>query len=1250
MLLHDDDFREVFGAGGVPFERLMHDLVRTETRRLTLAENDVHWDQRTNVPDGGCDIWITKGHADTSSFLPGRPTSISLKSGEDGLKPATFAGEVRDHPTLIGRLKAGESFLWCCPRPLAQDRRADFVAKAKELAKELDCNQELFSFFWLEQISERVERSPHLIATHLPATWKRLDGLSLAKNWKPDDREPVHSIPTWVNFDERDSLKRTIQQHLLGTDSNRLLHIAGLSGSGKTRTVIEACRDLTALAEVVYCPTPSVSVDTLLTHLSAKNGGALLIVDELHLDEYDSFAQRVARLPAAVRVVSIGPARAAERERKGILILAPPTTTEHVAAVARAAGSSLGEDVVQNIASFAGKDLRLALLLVEATLKTQAPQFIPLRDNRDVWTRIRTLFAPHLTCPNFDYHYGLLTITIDIGVKGTSREELVYLARHFEASIGQLDACIQNAISVGLGSRPFDHFEATPRALARSVFYYEVWPAIQNGIDQFLTNCPSDRLHKRFLDRCQELPERDRKEVMAEVSGFFLKHFGEPSLSRLNDGKESTLFQTWAETDPEIGLRWLSRAAATSTPDELANINGANNYIGGWNGRRQIIWLCEHLACFKEHFFQAEDILFRISHVETEQSISNNGTNIWKALFHPLLSYTEVPFDDRLDLLIGRLRIATGRSLELVVAATIAMLADGGLRAIPPAVVGGRVRPTEWQPTTRGELLDCMQRGGRELLKTTAILEVERQRFILNALLPEIGRFFDLELFDDFRSWVNAVDPDEETARRMRKELDNWLSWRRAHMAGRHKLIELVDLVQEWRDSLEPRSLVERAKDLTSRDYWEHLREVSRSGKEVPYEEAARETDVLYRSVAEELLKDVPAFAELGEWFASGSSKSGDALAQTIARLDSQGQTHVIVARWIADGKALPTCAGYIRGLVGEQNRVQAIDAAIEHLVGTQPGAALLLTAGGDFSATGFDRIIRCLKAGKPEDLWGLRPIVTYSWRGILTEERVLVLAHELRRLQRTASHREAASAIAVDILHLIYSQNPILDPTLAAVVLAILSDSMATLDRRSWDWVQLAKAVQSHDPKAVCRLALTQLVESRSGGDKSLNDLIAECAKAEPEEAMAVIGGVLADRKKRWMFRALVFRSLFDSIGVPAVSRHLQANPDHAPFIARHLDGPSIDEDGTLKVPELADWLLARFGESDEVWDEFMMGRHSLEVFAVPEGYETAKGVAARFLNYPTAWIRKWAAAEIADMDRHIQAHPREEDRRKRE
>jgi hypothetical protein len=76
----------------------------------------------------------------------------------------------------------------------------------------------------------------------------------------------------------------------------------------------------------------------------------------------------------------------------------------------------------------------------------------------------------------------------------------------------------------------------------------------------------------------------------------------------------------------------------------------------------------------------------------------------------------------------------------------------------------------------------------------------------------------------------------------------------------------------------------------------------------------------------------------------------------------------------------------------------------------------------------------------------------------------------------------------------------------------------------------------------------------------------------------------------------------------------------------------------------------LWRFSENTEVWDEFMMGWHSFEVLSVPGGYEAAKAFASRFADHPKLWVRKWAAAEIADMDRQILAHHREQDQRERE
>jgi hypothetical protein len=1249
MLLQPKDIQEVFGAGGELFERMMNDLVRDEARRLRLADNVVHWDQRTNVPDGGCDIWVADRHADKSSFIPLTEVSISLKSGEDGIEVATFKDEVLRHPLILSRLKEGGSYLWCCPRDISQPKRDAFVARAKELASEIGCKPEQFTFFWGDAILARLERSPALIAEHLPKAWQRVEGLVLIKNWKPDHREPVRIQTSWVNFGDRDAVKRIIRDHLIGDSTNRLLHIAGLSGTGKTRTVIEACRDDDRLGDTIYSPRLSDAADRFLKQLEANGATVRLVIDEVPLTDYDMLARRVEDLPANVRIVSLGPARANEVQREGILILSAPSSIADVAKVVRASGKQLDEDSIDNIASFAGRDLRLAMLLVEATTKIQGVRMLPLRDNRDVWTRVRSLYKSDIACADFDYLYALLTATVDIGVRGAARRELAYLAEHFGESIGKLEACVRDANSVGLGLQPADYFEATPQSLAQWIFFDKAWPVLKNSIDQFLLQCPTPRLQRKFLERCQDLPEGEREAVMTVVRGFFLKHFGEPVLGRLRQSEASRLFQTWTETDPAQGLEWLLQAVRRATQQQLEDFDGENSFRGGWNGRRQIVWMCENLSGFRKWFFQVEEILFWLSHVETEKAIANNGTAVWKALFHPLLSYTEVPFDDRVTVLVNRIRDADGRSLQLLVSAVFAMSDESISRIVPSRVVGGRVRPPEWRPKTYREARDCVSKAIRELLMIAIHMPANRADIVLAAVVSHLGKILDLGLLIECRRFVDSVNISEDSARQVRKALDDWMSLRRVRAGATEKFAPYVEDAQEWRDALSPQSLSERVKDLTGRAFWDHLMHERRTSPELPHEDRAKEINKKYQVIAAELADDVRVLEGLKRWFDSESNKSGDVLAHAVALLDYE-VIHKTFAHWITEGIALSTCAGYIRGLVEKQRRDAAIDSALTVLVSSQPGTALKLSVMADFTSEGFDRIVNCLATCNPDDLWVLRQLGTYAWRGVLTQERIILLATHLHRLQQIDSYRSSATASAVGMLQLIYSEQRIDDHELSKVVLSILEVDSGDGMPNAWEWIGVAQAVQRKESKQVCRLTIRRLLDKRVMDTEALLAFASDCARVEPDEAISVVAEVLQERASRWIFISRVFRGLFESIGIATLAKYLDIHPDHAVYFARHLRGPGVDAEGLLEVPEVTDWFLKRYGADAEVWNEFLLGRHSFEVMSVPEGYIAARELASKFCSHPTEWVRRWAESEVAEMEREIEMSRVDQDRFERE
>src|SRR5262249_29744185 len=146
--------------------------------------------------------------------------------------------------------------------------------------------------------------------------------------------------------------------------------LAGLSGVGKTRTVLEACRDQPDLSDVLYIPRHAGFSGPFLRHLTRnKHLPGIVVIDEVLLEDLRGLISEVENYAQRLRFVTIGPPRRGERGRasSNILALDEPDMREGVLKVVRGAGAGLSEPVLESIARFAAHDLRLALMLVEAT-------------------------------------------------------------------------------------------------------------------------------------------------------------------------------------------------------------------------------------------------------------------------------------------------------------------------------------------------------------------------------------------------------------------------------------------------------------------------------------------------------------------------------------------------------------------------------------------------------------------------------------------------------------------------------------------------------------------------------------------------------------------------------------------------------------------------------------------------------------------------------------------------------------------
>jgi hypothetical protein len=458
-------------------------------------------------------------------------------------------------------------------------------------------------------------------------------------------------------------------------------------------------------------------------------------------------------------------------------------------------------------------------MLVEATKQDGTFRDLPIEDGEEVWRRVTNLFRFRLgNLEAFRSHYPYLTVAIDIGVQGELRNELQEVAKQFNIDVERLDEAIASATPCGLGLRTTTFFESSPRALAGHLFRQRIWNSLQPRLPTFLGTLP-DRLLRRFVERCQDCAGPERAEMEAALADFFRNELGPPGVTQLVDRGRSRLFKAWAELDPIRGLEWLRQATEHASHKELAALDGDPDGSGGWRGRRQVVWLCENLVCFGEHFADCESILFRLTLHETEPSIGNNSTSIWQNLFRPILAGTEVPFDQRLPILMRRLRAATIDELPLVLGAVLGVVEAPGFRWEPPAVVGGRLVPPQWKPKTWNELHSLQRAAGSQFLDAIFQLEDQRRFVALRFVVDNLGVFLRNGLLQHFRLVLRPEQMDDALRRRLVVQLEQQIGFSTLRDRDNRSDPTLHSL-QEWLANLTPSSLASRARDLTAQDHW----------------------------------------------------------------------------------------------------------------------------------------------------------------------------------------------------------------------------------------------------------------------------------------------------------------------------------------------------------------------------------------------------------------------------------------------
>ncbi|MEK4713320.1 trypsin-like peptidase domain-containing protein [Sporosarcina sp. FSL K6-5500] len=1042
--------------------------------------------------------------------------------------------------------------------------------------------------------------------------------------WKKDER--LNSTE-WIDSERNRLLINDIHHHFFNNDEINILHLVGRSGIGKTRSTLQACSEKEELSNVLYFNSYVSFIESVNKYIFDPYKRYHFVIDDITINEWESL-NRMFSL-SNIRVITLGVSPEHKiRAIEGLRIIEQPSD-EDIISLIQSVNPFIDPLGRENISRLCDKDLRLLILLLNTYHREQSltsmlhvgDRFSSIDSTLD---RILHQFASELGDINeFKKYYSKLCLLIDIGIAGEYKKEIIYLSDYFGLNQQSMFGFIDKASKCWLGLIKNEFFETLPRALSRYIFENDSWSFVKNDLSNFINGMPTNQMKKRFINRVEECHETFRQEVGAELSAWFLETFSEERLELLNNVDNAKVFKVYTEFAPEIGLGWLKRTLKRASSEELLNFKGNGGFLSSNKERRYIVWLCEHLACFKEYFWACEEVLFILAQNETELHISNNSKGVWTGLFTPILSNTEAPFEGRYSLLMKRLKNSTILNIDLMLDAIVPVFNGVGMKMVPPKVIGGRVVPQEWRPATEKELYDLKIKAMKTLVSNLRDIQGERIEISNNFIIKEFRMFVDYGAIEDLKDIFRKYGIQEETEIKLKNAIEELLY---SHDKYGH-FVKNVESLKDWLDELSDSSFDALMKGYLLGDYWGNYH---RKG------ELAVDGDIDY--LAKEVLKNnisMDSYLEL-----VGDTQNNIFLQKLMRRigfLDMKSHFKDFIINCIKEDKDTIIIIAYLQGLVSKECSLPDIyKSLLDEYEEKFPNSILSIVIDCEINNSGYDRLLRIIQKDMSL-IRSLLPMQYGTWNEILSNSQM----YELFLQIESASSDILSRYIILKLAHGYHRQNaktvatPEMSVLLTKILLECLIDENYKFD--DWDWQQVFEIVSEELIDHKISL-LVVILKSKKAGHSNLEHIALEYLKKFAKEGyseyvMSSLGTVMLN-DNNYIFYLHVYRGLFESIEIEIVKKWVEENGINAArALARHIESPASKGEDKAYVPPLTEWILSTYEWDDRLFREFIAGRHSFEVINISEAienYENLKVKMEPYLNHGVSRVRQWAEYEI--------------------
>lgn len=1121
---------ELLGPG---FAAFVNSLLAAESARADLGGEQLRTGSRDNVADGGVDAHLVS--STRTRWLPEGDTAWQFKSGD--LQPARCKTELRGASWARDLVTSGASYRLVLGAALGGakiERRRDALIEVAVAEGLLGPGEE-------ERI--QVLDADHLArwASEFPAISQTPELRGMVPQILPFNlwAETRRHQSSWVGDDDRNEVVESIRQAVTGHEHVEL-RVAGPSGVGKTRLVMEALRTETLGPLVAYVDDAEGLDASMMSMLATGDYHAVLVVDECTPKTHERLAARLLE-GRPLRLLTIGE----HREERGYPLrcpiwVVPGMPQEALHEFLNTNHPGLSSEARRLVAGHVGGNVRYAAVLADRVLNSDGETVAELIKSGD----LSELLA--LEVPDGDgfFFSQALALPERFGFEGGLEDELKAIAAFVGTSDDRLRVVVQELEERGLIEAHGRYRAVAPDPLATylAAHAWQTWgPRILTELLPALGSAMRTSIFRRAASLGRYEPVRAQ----------FVSLLGDPqlfgSLQSIEERNTSELLLHLAVVAPNETMDHLSAVVGQHTSAELRGME---------NSRRNLVWALEKLAWHSATFERGADVLLKLALAENE-SFSNNATGVWLALFGTMLPATAASTEQRLQYLRGKVASTNPEVRRLVVRAAATGLEWHESVSVSGELQGGTVVEKRGMPATYGEAADhrvALAQLLRELCDDSVEEVAEAAR---DALLRTVHPFADDELvWPRLKSVLLSLD-----ARRLgvlRSETEDLL---RLHERvrgddGDSRRPQLVSSLRNLLADLPQPTERERLESLASREPWDFSDD-----------EAARAD--LTAAVVERVRSVGPS--RLIDWAVERQPPSAWYLGHAL--VESGADTEAVLSQMTAQ---LPSTevmlAGYLAALE-EQSGKAVFDEFLDRGLGADIGSELRLrlTVRGPVSPAAADRVER-LAGSVPV---GLAARLLMPWTNHLLDETCLKL---LRAWAPQISNQEDYNAVVDWAALWLHGREDLPRSSESDLAeLLLLRGEHPEVGQQSWDWSQLASRLLDRHAVAIAQL----LLELVSSGDLMLPHheearVLQDAAKEDPTTVWTLVAARLEGGD--WRVSMSLRGFFLHAIPVEVIREWVGQSPQRAELVA------DIAPVGGMRPSPYASLLLTEFGDSERV------------------------------------------------------------------